>query len=92
MRFNPGNVVRSIAGRDKGRLYVVTGVGTGRVLVAEGRKRVIKAAKPKNPIHLQFVSEGKPVASDEEIREILLDFADKAEEEEGNRIGETRCR
>ena len=84
MGLKPGNVVRSTAGRDKGRLYVVTGVAADRVLVAEGRRRPLKAPKPKNPIHLQLVSEGKPAASDEEIRQFLLDFAEKAEEEGRN--------
>lgn len=84
MRFIPGNIVRSSAGRDCGRLYVVIAVVEGRVLLADGRKRTISTPKPKNPGHLQLVRQGEPAATDEEIREFLHGLGASAGVEGGN--------
>lgn len=52
-----GKVVRSICGRDKGRLAVVVGVLDERyVQVADGEMRRVSKPKKKNKRHLQVLS------------------------------------
>jgi len=49
-----GQLVRSLAGRDKGELYLVIKVlGPRQVLLANGRDRTLKRLKKKNIAHLQ---------------------------------------
>jgi ribosomal protein L14E/L6E/L27E len=49
-----GQVVRALAGRDKGRLFVVVDVlEDGTVRIADGAKRKIEAPKRKKSKHLQ---------------------------------------
>ncbi len=52
--FSPGQLVRSLAGRDKGELYLVVADDGAWVWVADGRKRGIANPKRKNRRHLQF--------------------------------------
>ena len=56
MDFAKGDVVVSLAGRDKGSLLVVTGVENGFVLVCDGKERPLRKAKVKNPKHLEKTS------------------------------------
>lgn len=48
-----GQLVKSLAGRDKGRHYLIIGFEGGRALVADGRSRPVNRPKKKNPKHLQ---------------------------------------
>lgn len=50
-----GQLVRSKAGRDHGKYYLVYRVAGREVLLVDGRKRLPANAKPKNPCHLQAV-------------------------------------
>ena len=50
----PGQLVRSKAGRDKGRYYLVyRRIDEKHVQVVEGKKRTLRNPKKKNVIHLQ---------------------------------------
>lgn len=71
MQFTPGNVVRSTAGRDKGRLYIVVAVAANRIMVADGQKRTLAAPKPKNPLHLQYIGGTCQSDTDDRIRQLL---------------------
>lgn len=51
--LQPGQLVRSIAGRDHGMYYLVYQVRGREVLLVDGRKRLPENAKVKNPCHLQ---------------------------------------
>ena len=52
--MEPGQVVKSLAGRDKGKLYLIIGfVEKSRLLLADGRCRMVNNPKKKNPRHLQ---------------------------------------
>lgn len=53
MDLEIGQVVRSRAGRDKDKHYIVIGFEGERVLVADGRARTVKQPKKKNLRHLQ---------------------------------------
>ncbi len=60
-RIALGQAVRSLAGRDRGRLYLVVGFSPPYVLVADGRDRGAGRPKKKNVRHvgvLKFVDEG----------------------------------
>lgn len=84
MQYSPGDIVRSTAGRDRGHLYVVVAVTVSRVMVADGRRRMVSAPKAKNAIHLQLVSnEGCPIL-DEQIRHILHSSVFPADKGGGN--------
>ncbi len=94
-----GCIVRASAGRDKGGIFCVTGVEqeTGRLLLADGRRR--RAAKPKrkNPGHVELLTDAQHMfahpavlklqkrepVSDRELRRALAAF-----KEEGNTLGE----
>lgn len=59
--LNPGSVVVSLKGRDKGGVFLVIGtVGAANapsfLLVSDGRTRPLENPKKKNPIHLQTLS------------------------------------
>lgn len=51
--LKPGQLVRSIAGRDHGMYYLVYQVKGREVLLVDGRKRLPENAKAKNICHLQ---------------------------------------
>lgn len=52
-RFTPGRLVSSIAGRDRGKFYLVLDVlGDTRVRVANGVERKVSGPKLKNIKHL----------------------------------------
>ncbi len=71
-----GQVVLSLAGRDKDRLMAVLGEAPdGGVLVADGKERPLQRPKRKNPRHLRPI--GVPVgehsmATNRELRRALL--------------------
>lgn len=85
--FQPGQVVISKAGRDKGRLYVVLRVEDDRYIqVADGTVRTARKPKRKNVRHVQphgpaspeitqRLAEGRPV-EDELIRRALAPMGD----------------
>lgn len=57
--LKPGQLVRSLAGRDKGEHYLVIKVLDSRqVLVANGRSRTLARPKKKNTAHLQHYERG----------------------------------
>ena len=48
-----GTVVQSLSGKDRGTLLVVVGGDEHRILVADGRHRMLAHPKAKNPRHLR---------------------------------------
>lgn len=54
-----GDVVRSVAGRDRKRVYIVISKDksdkTAPIVIADGDLRKIADRKHKNPLHLRFV-------------------------------------
>ncbi|MGI6307297.1 MAG: hypothetical protein ACOX1X_01595 [Dethiobacteria bacterium] len=54
MQMELGQVVKSLAGRDKGKIYLIIGfIAGGRVLLVDGRVRTVNKPKKKNIKHLQ---------------------------------------
>ena len=48
-----GSIVRSTAGRDKGRLLAVVALQDDAVLVCDGKERPLERPKRKNPRHIE---------------------------------------
>ena len=48
-----GMFARSLAGHDKGKLYVVLEAGERAVLLTDGKQRPIEKPKQKNRIHIR---------------------------------------
>ena len=75
-----GAVVRTRSGRDRYRLYVITGVTEdGRVLIADGRLHKLERPKKKNLRHLTVLAAGSekidPLRmTDGELAAYLQDF------------------
>lgn len=74
MEYRQGSVARSLAGRDKGKLLLVTGSRGNRVLVCDGKERPLSRPKAKNPRHLEaapFSLPDKAMRSDKALRRAL---------------------
>ena len=57
--LKPGQLVRSLAGRDKGKHYLVLKELDGKyVLLVNGRRRPLNRPKKKNKAHLQHYERG----------------------------------
>ena len=80
----PGQLVRSLSGRDKGRYYLVLAEAEdGFVWLADGRRRPVATPKRKNVRHLQPVSRiaadpkqgaAGAAATNEEVRAAILEM------------------
>ena len=57
MDIAKSNIVRSDAGRDKGKLFVVLAVEGEYLLLADGRSREVESPKRKKRRHVLFVAE-----------------------------------
>ncbi|MCL2751168.1 MAG: KOW domain-containing RNA-binding protein [Firmicutes bacterium] len=54
IEYKVGDVVRSVSGRDEGKLFVVTGViNPGYVTIADGMYHKLASPKKKNARHLK---------------------------------------
>ena len=58
--FEPGRVVESIQGRDKGSFFLVLEAAEGIVMIADGRRHKLENPKKKKTKHLR----AKPVLLD----------------------------
>lgn len=56
MSYKIGDVVKSIAGHDAGRLYIVIAVENNFCFVADGRGRLIDKPKKKKVKHLAYIA------------------------------------
>ena len=81
--FQKGQLVRSLAGRDKDKYYLVLGRAKNLLYLADGRKRGAQDPKKKNILHVQrcnriaadavAAAQGRPLR-DEEIRAALREL------------------
>ena len=54
-RFSVGDIVKSIAGRDKGKSFLVVNVDNDVITIVDGKTRKVKSPKKKNKKHLIMV-------------------------------------
>lgn len=91
--WKPGCVVKSVAGHDKNRFYVVVSVSKTCVTIANGRARKLAKPKSKNMLHVQrtnTVLDLGAITTDKKLREALRPF-DTAGEEGGYELVKGRC-
>ena len=94
MDIEKSNIVRSGAGRDKGKLFVVLDVEGEYLLLADGKSRKLEAPKRKKRRHVSFVAaadenrlskkiRGEEKITNSELRRALAAFRDAQTEQEG---------
>lgn len=66
-----GMFARSLAGHDKGKLYVIVKTEDPYVYLADGRLRTLDRPKKKKLIHVQVEMQQSDFSSDPEIRKAL---------------------
>lgn len=79
MEFEKGQIVLSLAGRDKGKLLAVVKAENGRVFLADGKERPLERAKGKNPRHVQktqFEINGSSMETNRSLRKAIKQFTD----------------
>ncbi len=83
MEICVGRVVRALAGRDKGKFFVVLGFDNEYVLICDGKTRPIERPKRKNVKHLALTKTVLPqdeMATNRKIRKALSPFNARTDE------------
>ena len=84
-----GSVVKSVSGRDKDRLYVVTDFSHQFVLIADGKVRKISSPKKKSLKHLKLtntVLDFSDITSDRKLRKLLSPLSGQFSPSEGGHL------
>mgnify|MGYP005762592713 FL=1 len=66
-----GMFARSLAGHDKGKLFVIVRVEEPYVYLADGKNRLLEQPKKKKLMHVQLDYQQADISSDLEIRKAL---------------------
>lgn len=75
----PYDVVVSLAGHDRGRLYQVVGEENGRLWLADGRLKKLEAPKQKGPRHVRVIAHmSEAPTTDKQIKTTLAQAAETA--------------
>ena len=74
MEIAASNIVRSVAGRDQGKLFIVLAVEGEYLLLADGKSRKVESPKRKKRRHVLFVAADENRLS-EKIRGFLFHSA-----------------
>ncbi len=78
-----GYMARSVAGHDKGTLYIIIEERDQYLLVADGKLKTLEKPKKKNPKHLQLIRIKNPTNSNEAIKRSIKDYRRKLDVESG---------
>ncbi|SHJ46655.1 KOW domain-containing RNA-binding protein [Hespellia stercorisuis] len=72
----PGMLVRSLAGHDKGSIYIILRVEDNHVILADGKYKTICRSKKKNRKHIQIICRQYDIAAmnDVEIKKTIKDY------------------
>lgn len=77
MRIESGLIVKSIAGHDKDRFYLVVKIEGERAFIVDGKLRKIDSPKPKNFLHIRATNKLVDIENyktDKSIRTLLHDY------------------
>ncbi len=77
MEIKCGMIVKSVAGHDKNKFYLVVNLKEKRAYIADGKKRLLGAPKAKNLIHLKVTKNVVDVVkydTDKKVRHLLHDY------------------
>lgn len=78
-----GQIVKSIAGHDKDRFYVVVDVEKNSVTIADGKMRKLEKPKRKNMLHIRPTNTALDLAvitTDKKLRKALADYREEAQD------------
>lgn len=75
-RYKKGMLVRSKAGHDTGKVYIIVESTNAYALVADGRIRTLANPKKKKFKHLQIINREYPIGTmdDVQIKRILKEY------------------
>jgi len=77
-----GRVVKSKAGKDKDRFYIVVDFKGDRAYVSDGKRHKLQAPKSKNPKHLAVTSTAVEMPeNDKQLRTLLKNFGGSTKED-----------
>ena len=83
--LKPGQIVKSIAGHDKGSFYmVVEAINGGYVTIANGKARKLIKPKRKNPLHVRPTNtflDVSVIVTDKKLRKVLAEYRGEITEE-----------
>jgi len=72
VELKPGQLVRSLAGRDKGKHYLVLReLDQKNVLLVDGRSRTVSRPKKKNKAHLQHYERRVELGEPLEVEKLI---------------------
>ncbi len=77
MIIQEGMIVKSIAGHDKDRFYLVVKISQDRAFIADGKRRSIDSQKPKNLKHLRptkVIVKVEDYKTDKSLRALLHSY------------------
>lgn len=86
-----GQIVKSVAGHDKGKFYAVVDAHENSVTIADGKARKLAKPKAKNMLHVKKTNAELPnemLATDKKLRKALAEYSGqyRGETEECERI------
>lgn len=72
-RWEKGMLVKSLAGHDKGKIYVIINIEDTQIYLADGKVRTLDRLKKKKKKHVQLIRQKNNIedADDASIRNIL---------------------
>ena len=77
MEIKCGMIVKSVAGHDKNKFYLVVNLKEKRAFIVDGKKRLLGAPKAKNLIHLKVTKNVVDVVkydTNKKVRHLLHDY------------------
>lgn len=75
--FGKGTIVRSVAGHDKDRFYLVVDVKENDYYIADGKLRTLEKPKKKNEKHLaktNMMLDIETISTNKELRRLLSSY------------------
>ena len=75
-RWETGMLAKSLAGHDKGKIYVIINIEETQIWLADGENRTLDKLKKKKKKHVQIIRQKNDIdnADDASIRSILNNY------------------
>lgn len=79
VNVSKGMIVKADAGRESGRLFVITETENRYCLIADGKSRKLSSPKRKNYRHLQFTEKCVDLnnMTDKKLKKILSEYSEE---------------
>lgn len=79
VNVSKGLIVKATAGRENGRLLVITEIENQYCLIADGKSRKLSSPKRKNLRHLQFTEKCVDLnnMTDKKLKKILSQYSEE---------------